>query len=76
MMPLSDEAKKGIPVGMVVAAAQIVDHDDTLAAEVLEEAGLTTAAEMRAAGCDPYDIEKLRPLLKDIARRASLRQKS
>lgn len=75
-MPLSDEAKKGIPVGMVVAAAQIADHDDTLAAEVLEEAGLTTAADMRAAGCAPYDIDRLRPVLKDIARRASLSQKS
>lgn len=65
--------RRGIGVGMVIAAAIIADHDPTYAEEILNAAGLTSTAAMRAAGCDGYDILKLRAVLLNIARRDALR---
>jgi hypothetical protein len=65
--------RRGIGVGMVIAAAIIADHDPIYAEEILNAAGLTSTAAMRAAGCDGYDILKLRALLLNIARRNAQR---
>lgn len=59
--------KRGIGVGMVIAAAIIVDLSDVYAAEILLAAGLTTMADMRAIGAEAYDVRKLRGVLRQIA---------
>lgn len=70
MGKLTNEAESNaIGVGMVIAAAIIADHNDVLAEEVLGAAGLETVAEMRAAGCDAYDVMRLRRVIRNIANR-------
>lgn len=61
--------KRGIGIGMVIAAAIIADHDPVYAEEILGAAGLTTTAAMRAEGCEPYDILKLKRVVQHIAQR-------
>jgi hypothetical protein len=62
------ERSNAIGVGMVIAAAIIADHNPVYAAEILGAAGLETIAEMRVAGCDAYDVNQLRHVIRDIAR--------
>lgn len=64
--------RDGMGVGMVIAAAIIVEDDSVYAEEILGAAGITTVKEMRAVGCDDYDINQLRPLVRDMARRKRL----
>lgn len=59
--------RRGLIAGMAVAAGLVAEWDDTLAAEILDAAGTTTAAELRAAGVDDYDIERLAAVLDAIA---------
>lgn len=70
--PTTAATSKGVGIGMVIAAALIAEWDDTRAAEILHAAGLTTIKDMKAAGCDDYDIDKLRAVIRNIARCAAL----
>lgn len=59
----------GIGVGMVISAAIIADQDPVYAEEILGAAGVQSVADMRAIGCDDYDIDQLRDLVKEMQRR-------
>ena len=61
------DQSRGIGIGMVIAAAIVAQHDDTLAEELLHVTGMTTVAALRAGGCDDYDIVKLRFVIQNIA---------
>ena len=52
--------------GMAIAAGIVmsVSGDDTIAAEILGAAGLTTVAAMRKAGVETYDIRLCAPVLR------------
>jgi hypothetical protein len=51
---------------MVIAAAIVVDNCEVTAEEILCAAGLETVARMKAVGCDDYDIDLLRPLVRQM----------
>lgn len=59
----------GMGVGMVIAAAILVDHDSVYAEEILGAAGLTSVKDMRSIGCDDYDIDQLRGLIAEMRRK-------
>jgi hypothetical protein len=59
----------GVGVGMVIAAAIIVDHSPVHAEELLGAAGIQSIADMREISCDDYDIDQLRDLVKEMQRR-------
>lgn len=67
---LKEAESRGVGIGMAIAAAIVAPDDDVKAAEILHAIGLTTKAELRRAGVDGYDIEKLSFTLKCIADRA------
>lgn len=68
------EASRHVGVGMVLAASQIVaSHgEEVMATEILQAAGVETEASIRALGVEDYDINILRPVLKEMARRGAL----
>lgn len=65
------KAKAKLGVGMVIAAQiGFSSHGCSVTAEeILCCSGLDTAEKMRRIGVDKYDIERLRPVLRDIAQR-------
>ena len=63
---LSQARSNAVGVGMVIAAAIVVDNCDVTAEEILHAAGLETVAKMKAAGCDDYDIDQLRSLVRQM----------
>lgn len=62
--------------GVVFAAGYLVaDRDQpTLARELLELIGIDSVSQLRDLGCDDIDIERVRPLLIEIRRRAGARR--
>lgn len=68
---LKAEVIKARGQGMACAAGIICNGygEPSMAAEILGAGGLTTVAEMRASGVDPYDVKLCRPALTDIRQR-------
>ncbi|MBO9710513.1 MAG: hypothetical protein J7521_20120 [Caulobacter sp.] len=64
------EERNSLTTAGLIMAATIVMHghgEDTIAGEILTAAGVSTEADIRAAGLDDYDIDILRPVLAALA---------
>lgn len=61
--------RDGMGVGMVIAATIVLEESDVYAEEILGAAGLRSVADLRAIGCDDYDIDQLRSLIKEMQRK-------
>ena len=61
--------QNAVGVGMVIAATIILPQSDVYAEEVLKAAGIRSIGDMRAIGCDDYDIDQLRDLVKEMQRK-------
>lgn len=58
--------------GMALALAEVQGLNDqpTVVGEVLQAAGLFTESQLRSAGVDRYDLDRLKTSLREARRRA------
>lgn len=70
-MNMTVDFDRGMVVGMALACSIVQRSFDqpTIVEEVLGAAGLTTPAQLRAAGVDDYDINILSPIMKTMRER-------
>ena len=68
---MREAESRGVGCGMVIAAAIIVRvwGDEVQALEILGAAGARSMADLRAWGCDAYDVWPLRGVLRSLWRR-------